>query len=121
MPSCPLGAVGGRGWAGGSRGGRAVLLLPLGVSRSPSLSALLAENAAARHSHPGSQELPRPITRTTKRGAAVFEDPLGVIPSCLTAPRAKVVFCLFFFASVCFSFSLRRDAGDNTQAQGRGR
>lgn len=98
-----------------------MLLLPLGVSCSPSLSALLAENAAARHSHPGSQELPRPITRTTKRGAAVFEDPLGVIPSCLSAPRAKVVFLFLFFfsASVCFSFSLRRDAGDNTQAQGR--
>lgn len=113
-------AVGGLGALGGGEGG-AVLLLPLGVSCSPSLSALLAENAAARHSHPGSQELPRPITRTTKRGAAVFEDPLGVIPSCLSAPRAKVVFLFlgFFSASVCFSFSLRRDAGDNTQAQGR--
>lgn len=106
-------AVGGPGAL--SMGGF-VLLLPLGASCSPLLSASLAKNAAARCSHAGSQELPRPITRITNRGAVVFEDPLGVILSCLTAPRAKG---LFFSASVCFFVSLRRDAGDSTQAQGR--
>lgn len=76
-----------------------MLLPPLGASCSPSLSALLAENATARRSHPGSQELPKATTRITNRGAVVFEDPLGVISSCLTSPRAKgLFFCCKYLA-----------------------
>lgn len=93
MPSRLLGAAGGRGWAGGSGRGGVLCFC------SPSVLPAALRSGLCWLRTP--QELPRPTSRTTNRGAVVFEDPLGVIPSCLTAPRAKG---LFFFCCECLLF-----------------